>query len=391
MSTLTEIQNQIRELQERTLAQLEAMNNTTTVEVIEEPRSSIVTTSIPTLSGRQTPWESNPLQQSMDRLSATDAIVASGLDYPIVKEQLMIPRTGQLTDAFAVGREVNYPNGDSEFVHFGTVSADYTVMQSMEIAERLDPITKEYPIVSIGADHSGANIHMFLSAGRQSIAGEDHELYFIIKDSRNGRRGLSFSFMPLRLACKNGLVFYKAEGGASATFHHIKSINEDVSTFSETLLPRMAYTMSSAIEQFNRMAEVKVNDEEVNTILASAYPEPRLPRNLRHLVSGGNSLMMGLTEEVRTAQLEEHPDYAKYLNTLEGVNDLKDNVLKSYDSFNQAYSRKNLDNTAWAVYNSICEVEDHGRRTRGNGMPSIIGERVNVKARSFKKACELIA
>ncbi len=146
MSTLIEIQNQIRELQ----AQLQTTINDNVVDIIEEPRSSIVTTSIPTLSGRQTPWESNPLQQSMDRLSATDAIVASGLDYPIVKEQLMIPRTGQLTDAFAVGREVNYPNGDSEFVHFGTVSADYTVMQSMEIAERLDPITKEYPIVSIG-------------------------------------------------------------------------------------------------------------------------------------------------------------------------------------------------------------------------------------------------
>ncbi len=78
MSTLIEIQNQIRELQ----AQLQTTINDNVVDIIEEPRSSIVTTSIPTLSGRQTPWESNPLQQSMDRLSATDAIVASGLDYP---------------------------------------------------------------------------------------------------------------------------------------------------------------------------------------------------------------------------------------------------------------------------------------------------------------------
>ena len=348
-------------------------------------------TYIPELAYRQTPWQANPLQLGVPSVTASEAIHMAGLAYPIIKEPMVIQRTGQVADVMAVGREVNYPTGESEFISFGTVSKDYTVMQATDIAEKLDPITDKYPVVSVGADSEGANIYMFLSAGTQSIAGEEHDLYFIIKDSRNGRRGLSFTFMPLRLACKNGLVYFNREATASATFHHIKSINQDVTSFSQGLLPRMADTMASAIQEFNHMAEVKITDSIVAKIVASAYPAPRLPRSLRWLSSENDSLMMGLTGDVRRTQLENSDAYSKYQKAVDNVQELKDNVANSYDTFNTRYAHKDLDNTAWALWNSIVEVEDHGRRTRGHSMASIVGDRASVKSRSFKTACELIS
>ena len=348
------------------------------------------TMNIPELAYRTNSWESNPMQFQLGGSTASDAIKYAGLDYEIIKEPLMIHRTGDLTDSYAIGRELVYSTGETEFINFGTVSKDYTVLQATDIAERLDPITEKYPVVSIGADENGANIYMFLSAGTQNIAGEEHDLYFIVKDSRNGRRGLSFTFMPLRLACKNGLVYYNSEASASATFHHIRSIDKDVSAFSQGLLPRMADTMATAVTQFNRMAEVKATESDVNKIVNVAYPDPRLPRELRWLNADNNNLFVGLTQEFRHSQIEQNPKYQSYLRAFENVQDLKDSVANSYDMFNSRYAHKGLDNTLWALWNSIVEVEDHGRRIRGHSMSSIVGDRASVKTRSFKSACEVM-
>ena len=347
------------------------------------------------VSNRRLPWQANPNQIAVPRVTASEAVLLADLSYPIVKEQLLIASTGEFSDSYAVGREIDevasYGRRTMEFVQYGTVSKDYTPIQAMELAMQLDPVTEKYPVVSIGSNDRGANIYMFLSAGTQNIAGEEHDLYFIVKDARSGRRGLSISFMPLRLACRNGLVYFNAESGASTIFHHVKSISKDVSTFSQTLLPRMMETQAEAIKQFNRMAEVKINSDEVNQIVASAYPEPRLPRSIRHLAGTSNNLMMELTQEYRNSQVEQHPDYQKYINSVRNVEDIKEAVAESYDGFNAKYGYKNLNNTAWALWNSIVEVEDHGRTNRNNSMASIVGDRTAIKAKSFRKAYELIS
>ena len=76
------------------------------------------TTNIPELAYRTNVWESNPMQLQLGGATASEAIKYAGLDYEIIKEPLMIHRTGEITDSYAIGREVVYSTGETEFINF---------------------------------------------------------------------------------------------------------------------------------------------------------------------------------------------------------------------------------------------------------------------------------
>ena len=59
-------------------------------------------TYIPELAYRQTPWQANPLQLGVPSVTASEAIHMAGLAYPIIKEPMVIQRTGQVADVMAV-------------------------------------------------------------------------------------------------------------------------------------------------------------------------------------------------------------------------------------------------------------------------------------------------
>ena len=64
---------------------------------------------------------------------------------------------------------------------------DYEILQPSKLAKILDPISKQYPVETIGTAQNGKKLYMTLNLGNSKIANEDHELYWLIVDSRDGQ------------------------------------------------------------------------------------------------------------------------------------------------------------------------------------------------------------
>ena len=70
----------------------------------------------------------------------------------------------------------------------------------------LDPISEKFPVETVGAIGQGEKIFVSLDAGGSKIAGEDHELYWLITDHRDGTGAMTMAFTPVRVVCQITLI-----------------------------------------------------------------------------------------------------------------------------------------------------------------------------------------
>ena len=129
--------------------------------------------------GREPAW--HRLGQVMDTtdLTATEAMKIADIAFPITK----VPTLAEMPDGtlietkqWAIVREPT--SDDPEYRVLSTVGSEWTAIQTWELAQMLDPVTKEYPVETVGALGHGEKVFFTLNAGKGLIAGEEHDLYY---------------------------------------------------------------------------------------------------------------------------------------------------------------------------------------------------------------------
>ena len=182
------------------------------------------------------------------------------------------------TKSFSVLREPTHD--EPEWQVLSTVGEQWTPIQTNDLAVMLDPLSERYPVETAGAIGQGEKIFITLDAGESEIAGEDHHLYYLVTDHRDGTGALSMAFTPVRVVCQNTLSLGLNEAKVNVTLQHRKTIKDDADWYM-SLFGQMLTAKEDSISKMNTLTLVNINDDEAKTVIEKSYPKPAVPARLR--------------------------------------------------------------------------------------------------------------
>ena len=319
-------------------------------------------------------------------LKATEAMQIAKIAFPVNKWNLWAenPNDGTLIKSpnYAVVRDPTHD--DPEHRILSVVGEQWTPLQAWELAEMIDPVSEKYPVETVGALGNGEKIFFSLDAGDSKIAGEDHRLYYLITDHRDGGGALQIAFTPVRVVCQNTLTVGLSTAKVSASLSHTKTIKADAEWYT-TIFHSMLNAKETVTAIMNTLAEVNVEKDDIKQIINSAYKEASQPRKLK------------LSRDIKPDDVPPHV-WSKLLNDrgnwveewekrMANVENLRKSAWERFEVFNDEFPR--LAMTPWAGWQAVVETEDFRRGHRDALGSAIFGDRAENKARAFNTALEI--
>jgi phage/plasmid-like protein (TIGR03299 family) len=338
--------------------------------------------------GRRKPAWHRIGQVFEEPMSMSQALRTAGVDFKIEKHPVMVQiDTGENielvpTNNFAVVREP--VADDNEYRVLSIVGKEWTPIQAVDLGKMLDPITEKYPVETIGAIGYGEKIFMTLDAGSSQICGEDHDLYFLVTDHRDGMGALQIAFTPVRVVCQNTLTAGLANAKISVRLTHTRNIESDTAWYMG-LFSQMDAAKDEAIAVMDTLSTVTIKDEDVDKVLKAAYPTASQPRRL--------TLSKDISADDVPAQIwtkllnDKKALQEEYEKRVERVEIIRNGARERYDAFNDEFS--NLARTPWAIWQAVVETEDY-RKGHSDSATALFGSRADAKARAFTTARQLV-
>jgi phage/plasmid-like protein (TIGR03299 family) len=343
-----------------------------------------------------------------ERMSATDAALLAKLDYQIEQVgPLYVPKPVWINGAMQLDKTAlvkvegkalfRQPVPDDDVLRYlGTVSDGYEILQNMDIAKVLDPITSEFPVETAGALHAGETVFFALDAGTEQIISGDEEVrkYFVVTDRRDGGHALRCLFTAVRVVCQNTLSAAMSEASVNIAIHHRKGVKEELD-FQIRTLGDMKRAMDKTMAIFRAMAERQAAVEEVEQILKAAYPEPTKPRKvamreglelditaLKAQADGGDRVAELFLQSTRQYELAR-----------DRQDQYRVGAMELFERMNDEHPK--VANTVWAAYNAVVETEDYRRGTTNQPGESVLesivfGDRAKTKVKAYRASVALL-
>ena len=323
------------------------------------------------------------------KLTATEAMEMADMMFGIEKYPQIVKLddgTELDTGSFAVVREPTSTDNNHEVL--ATVGKEWTPIQARDLGRMIDPISESFPVESAGALGKGEKIFLSLDASESKIAGEDHHLYWLVTDARDGTSGLTIAFTPVRVVCQNTLITGMRSSKVSINLKHNKSIQNDTEFYLD-IFRDMAKTKEQVVTAMNTLTNNTLEKKAVDSIINYAYKDASRPTRLK--LSDGvraDDVDAKAWTRILAHRKDELEEYDKRTQRKDAV---KNVAYERLDIFNQQFGH--FANTPWAVYNSVVEAEDYRRGHNGNNdapasSTALFGDRAKTKARAFSKALE---
>ena len=319
------------------------------------------------------------------KLTATEAMNRVDMMFNVDKYQqfIKLPDGTELpTKTYSVVREP--VADDDQHRVLATVGKEWTALQAEDLGKMLDPISVQFPVETAGAIGQGEKIFISLDAGDAKIAGEDHNLYWLVSDARDGTGSLSIAFTPVRVVCQNTLIAGLNNAKVSIAIKHQKGIKADAE-FYMSIFHEMATLQENTVSAMDSLSTVTIDEQQVKSVIHTAYPNASRPARLN------------LSDGIKADDVPAHV-WAKILKDREGkleqyeqrqarVQRIRDSAYELYNLFNEQHSH--LARTPWAVYNAVVETEDY-RRGHDKSDTMLFGSRAESKSKAFTKALSLV-
>lgn len=318
-------------------------------------------------------------------ISAVEATKAARMDYQVIKAPLVAQvKTlfgDQLVTAPGKFLLLREPTDDNQtFYPFGVVSEDYQIKQNLELAEMLDTLTGGWPLETIGALGNGETVFYTLSVGRGQIGGDDINQYFLVTDTKDGKTSFRIAFTPVRVVCQNTLVSGLAQSTVNVKLSHNKRLEEDLQ-WRVNLLKDLQNAQNLTMAHFTKLAEIILSDEQIDTVLEAAYPQPARPSKLALADS------MDLTGydaiQAHVGSVSDQWEYYCKLAITRRL-EVKERLAKENDSHPDSM------NSGWLVYNSVVENEDFRTGPETMFASAVFGERAKTKVKAMAAITNLI-
>tara|TARA_R110002020_G_scaffold13003_1_gene47047 strand:- start:302 stop:1348 length:1047 start_codon:yes stop_codon:yes gene_type:complete len=335
------------------------------------------------LATRQRAWSRSGIRtfKPEDKVTVKDGLKELDLLADLEKVPLKAHlKNGDIDDTskYAIYRKPT--KRDKEFRKISdSVGKDYEILQPKVVAKSFEKISTEFPVETIGVTGQGKKLFMTLNLGNSKIANEDHELYWLIVDSRDGQGQFQMAFTPIRVVCQNALVSAEKSSSVSLGLSHRKGIGDEVIQFSK-MFNQLVTKQEKTIQAMDSMATNKLKKSDITEILEHTYQDPKVTRKVT------NRKDLKLTKELNKSQLKDFNTHDKKKTNVQII---RENAMDRYNVFNEEHPK--LARTSWAIYNAIVETEDF-RRNRGESANAFIpsGAKAMNKARAFSKALEFV-
>ena len=262
---------------------------------------------------------------------------------------------------------------DPQYRVFGTVGKNYTWLDNADLGNMLNPLTKKWPVETIGALGYGETVFIALSVGNSQIGGEDISNYFLVSDSKGNGEALTVAYTPVRLVCHNMLSMGKRMATSSVKLRHYPSISRDLQ-FQIDLVGRLQTKMELSQRALERLTLKKIVEEQVETILKRVYSLAQVPQKAQIAADLPAEILEADEGRVYADSLSEYEIYKGRIEAYRG------GAKELYVKFNDEHPK--LAKTGWALYNAIVECEDY-RQGNQAAKSALFGVRAKNKERAF--------
>ncbi len=325
-----------------------------------------------------------------ESIDASSAARLAGLDFPIEKcpmtveydgESLVVPHT------YAVirGNLPTRPDDDGELRNplvLGTCSEEFEVLDNMEIARMIDPLTERYPVETCGAlGHGEQTFFSLLAPESSEVNGETIRNYFTLVDSKIPGARTKVFYSPVRVVCWNTLCRGLREATISFDVRHTRGAREEFQ-FYAGLMIQMAEEQERTLRLFRRMAASPLDGHHQVRAVDEIFPLPQRPQRVRLMEQHDLAVLAAQNIPGAERQYERaQRAHEAWEQSCIRVQEYRDTARELIRKFNDEHS--NSADTVWCIYNACTEVSDW-REGRGNVMASVLfGERAAEKARAW--------
>lgn len=265
-------------------------------------------------NGRFVPWHGlgTPVEKAP---SSNEAIILAGLDWTVDQRPIY--------DVF--GKEIpkykaNTRSSDNSIL--GVVTDKYKIVQNAEAFEFTDSLVDEgLTYETAGSLRDGKTVWLLAKMPQQKILGDAFEPYICFTNSHDGSGSIRVCMTPTRVVCWNTLNVALRSASRSWATKHMGDMKSKLEEAKYTLGLANNY-MSSLAEEAEKLAGIKISDDELMAILDEMFPVNEVVDSKRKIVN---------------------------------IETVKKNILKCYD----APDIKDFKGTAWGVINAAADFVDH--------------------------------
>lgn len=206
-------------------------------------------------SVRDVPWHGKGIVLETPPSSIDDALVRSGLKWPVGQKQVYVPNYTMTEDGVettfvpALGFKANVKGDDDPGEVFdryavtqegsnvlGVVTEDYKVVQNADAFDFLDTLLMgQYAFETAGSLFGGKRVWVLVKhSDAIEIGGDAVDRYIYVANSHDGSLALTASATPVRIVCANtlGFALSKSDSGKQAArtfrFRHTGNVEAKV-------------------------------------------------------------------------------------------------------------------------------------------------------------------
>ena len=224
----------------------------------------------------------------------------------------------------------------------------------------------------------GEKIFGTLDAGETTVGREPIHKYFLFTDSKDGTRNLEIAFTPVRIVCQNTLTMGLRKATSRFTLRHEKTVRQ-YAGWAIGVMAQLQANEEAILADLQALTEVRLDADRVQELLSQIYPEP--VRGGPHEIVRAAFAIAGdaVPVDLKTMYEQREKGYASWVEHTVLMRSSAEELLKRFND-----EQPSLANTAWALYNSVVEMEDF-RQGRGDAaMSAVFGQRAAAKARAYQ-------
>ena len=265
-------------------------------------------------AGREVPWHGLGLQVE-DAPDSKYALTAAGLDWEVVKKDVIVPGCNAITDYKATVRT-------SDNTVLGIVTDRYKVVQNKDAFEFvdtiLDGVSTKYE--TAGSLRNGKTIWLLAKLPQTKILGDEVDQYLCFTNTHDGTGSVKVFITPIRVVCNNTLNVALSSAKRSWYATHSGNIQGKLHEAQDTLFKATEY-MNNLKKEADDLVNKKFSDLQIAHMINELFPTP-INANDRQ----------------------------------------KDNILTAKEKFIKCYNMDDLQNfkgTGWAFINAASDYMTH--------------------------------
>lgn len=310
-------------------------------------------------------------------ITAEDAVTQARLDYGISKvpalamvgpnEFVAVPET------FHLMRQPT--DDDPQWVPFGTVGADYDVLQNSQIAQIVDILVAGagWRLETVGALGKGETIFFAVDAGDAEIAGEPIKQYFLMTDKRDGGSALQLVATPVRVVCQNTLSLALRGQNTSVKLRHQLGLFAETAWRVETI-KQAKESGRSVVDALSDLAKIEVSVEQFDELLDQLLPRVAPSKSVELAGSANEQLAL------RAKRAQYH-----HQRKTEVRAEAKETMRLGFERLNDQFPQ--IAGTGWAAFNAVTEFTDHAARARTDEVrdrSTLFGDGLQLRTKAYE-------